>query len=345
MIRIKILAKRPVSAFHFGPLVKPPAGFSFILDPQARSYDWLLVYDDLPSRGGERFPMSDEVLACPPEKTMLLTYEPSSIKLYGRDYTRQFGMVLTSHEPSRLAHPMRRNVPPVSVWYYGDDADIDIAPCNKTQSMSFFASAKSEGHTMHRLRYDFSAQLQDYFGARAEIFGRPHRYIEKKNAALDTFKYTVALENHIAEHHWTEKISDAFLGLSFPFYAGCPNLFSYFPAESFQPIDMRDAAAAIEIIEAAQKTDLYDKSLPALVEARRRVIENYGLAHFVATAIDAAEGRPAPYVPQNGGRIVSRRRMRLGSPIAFLRYAFEKAENRRYFHRQMQAYRATVKTM
>ncbi len=344
MIRIKVLAKKPVSAFHFGDMVALPKDVQFILDPHARDYDWLVVYDDLPPRRQERFPMSDEKLACPPENTILVTYEPASVKVYGRDYTRQFGIVLTSHEPTRLAHPHRRNVPPVSVWYYGDDSDLFTQDPPKDHNLSFFASAKSEGHTMHRLRYEFSQRLQDHFAQDSDIFGRPHRYVDKKKAALDMYKYTVALENHLSPDHWTEKLSDAFLGLCLPFYAGCPNAADYFPAESYIPLDMRDADGAIALMEKAMRDNAYENALPALREARRRVIEDYGLAHYILQAIDVAAPERGRYVPRNQGRILSRRRMRVRSPLAFLRYAYEKGENRLYFNRQMQAYRATVAT-
>lgn len=341
MIRIKVLAKLPVSAAHFGAMAKIPKDATFILDPSAREYDWLLVYDDLPPRNGERFSMSDEVLACPPENTILLTYEPSSIKVYGHDYASQFGMVMTSHEPNRLPHPLRRDVPPVSAWYYGDEMDLLPEPPLKTETLSFFASGKSEGHTMHRLRYEFSERVHAHFRDRSQLFGRPHRFIEKKSEALDSFRYTLALENHLSPHHWTEKLSDAFLGYCLPFYAGCPNASDYFPTDSYVPIDMRDAQSAIETIEASIDRDIYARRLPAIIEARRRVIEEYGIAQFALAAIHAAEtGR---YVPRNGGRILSRRRMRLRTPLAFLRYAYEKAENRRYFNGQMAAYRARIK--
>ena len=71
---------------------------AFTFDPDARDYDWLVVYDDLPPVAGERFSDRVEVLACPPGNTLLITTEPSSIKTYGSAYTAQFGHVLTSQE-------------------------------------------------------------------------------------------------------------------------------------------------------------------------------------------------------------------------------------------------------
>ena len=74
----------------------------FVFDVDAREYDWLAVYHDLP-----RLPstFSEEELRCPPERTVLITTEPSSITVYGTDYLRQYGMVITSQEPWVISHP------------------------------------------------------------------------------------------------------------------------------------------------------------------------------------------------------------------------------------------------
>ena len=50
----------------------------------------------------------------------------------------------------------------------------------------------------------------------------------------------IAVENHIAPHHWTEKLSDSFLGYCLPFYIGCPNAADYFPEQSFIGLDIED---------------------------------------------------------------------------------------------------------
>jgi hypothetical protein len=47
----------------------------------------------------------------------------------------------------------------------------------------------------------------------------------------------------------TEKLADAFLGLTYPIYYGCTNLSGYFPDKSFTPIDITKPDQAISIIE------------------------------------------------------------------------------------------------
>ncbi len=77
-------------------------GCEFIFDSTCRDYDWLVISNELPSPDGRRNVPTSEELACPPEHTMLTTTEPSSIKIYGRAYTDQFGCVLTSQEDRGL---------------------------------------------------------------------------------------------------------------------------------------------------------------------------------------------------------------------------------------------------
>jgi hypothetical protein len=91
----------------------------FCFDPDARDYDWLVVYDDLPPSGPERFSRRVEELACPRAHTLFVTAEPSSIKVYGSDFLHQFGWLLTSQEPWATPHPHAIHAQPGLRWFYG----------------------------------------------------------------------------------------------------------------------------------------------------------------------------------------------------------------------------------
>jgi hypothetical protein len=346
-IRIKFVSKNGIKPFHFLQLKTRYPNLEFCLDVEDQSYDWFVVYDDLPATNGERFSAARELLACPAENTILLTYEPSSIKVYGDDYTRQFRYILTSHDADRLKHPGRLDYPPVGYWYYGDDTDLlgpdgsQNKPVTKSKDLSIFLSKKADGHTYHKLRFDFSMAVADHFGDRIDKFGWAYNFVEKKAEGLDPYKYTLALENHIGPHHWTEKLSDAFLGYALPFYAGCPNVSDYFPEDSFVAIDMMDISGSIEIIERAIRDNIHEKHLPAIIEARRRVIEDYNLPNFIGETIEQAEAVGAS-AAGNANRtaskaqnyILSRRRMRGSSIGHALRYNVQKIKNRYYYYKQ-----------
>ena len=328
--RIKFVSKNPIEHAHFAKLPNRHPEMEFVLDPTTRDYDWFVVYDDLPRNRDERFSLGSETLACPPENTILLTYEPSSVKLYGGDYADQFAYVLTSHEPMALSHVGRHDVPPVGKWYYGgvSDALRHTTPPPKTKQICIFMSAKQMGHTLHRKRYIFQKNLTQLL-PELDIYGWDIDYVEKKAECLDHYRYTIAVENHIGPHHWTEKLSDSFLGYCLPFYSGCTNATTYFPEESIVPIDMEDPRAAVDIIREAMASGEYERRLPAIIEARRRVVEEYNLANVVGDMIAKVAGNgyaevlaPLTQAP----RIYSRRRVVLRGPRAFVRYVFRKLQ-------------------
>ena len=89
-------------------------------------------------------------------------------------------------------------------------------------------SPKRMRHTLHHHRFNFMRDLMQLL-PEMHVYGRGARALDDKADALDAYRYHVAIENYIGPHHWTEKLSDAFLGLTLPFYAGCPNATDYFP--------------------------------------------------------------------------------------------------------------------
>ena len=300
----------------------------FIFDREARDYDWFVVYDDLPPHPGERFSTASESLACPRSRTLLITTEPAPIKLYGAGFLSQFGHVLTSQEPWVIRHPGAIFSQPALLWFYGRgsshgayDRMVASPPGPKVADVSTVCSAKRQTHTLHRTRYDFVQKLRVLL-PEMEVFGHGVRPIADKAEALDTYRYHIAIENHVCRHHWTEKLSDAFLGLCLPFYHGCPNAADYFPEESFIPIDLQDPADTARLVRSAIRAGEYERRLPAIREARRLVMERYSL---FATVSDIAT-RWNNSIPSNDGihpEILSRRSRRNQHPSHFAAYLFE----------------------
>mgnify|MGYP001083819458 CR=1 FL=1 len=120
-LRVKVVGSVPETIWlHQFPHGEPVWGAcAFVFDRAATDYDWLLVYDDLPARAGEAKKTSREALACPRAHTLLVTSEPSSVKIYGDAYTHQFGAVLTSQPEWALPHPQRIFSQPALQWFYG----------------------------------------------------------------------------------------------------------------------------------------------------------------------------------------------------------------------------------
>jgi hypothetical protein len=291
----------------------------FVFDPQARSYDWLAVYDNLPSLAKERFSARVEILPCPQENTILLTSEPSPIKTYGRAFTSQFGHVISSQETWAIRHSRQAYQQGGLRWLYGiggrhlqtvDEIAAHL-PVIKTRHVSIICSAKRNTQALHRKRLMFSMELARLM-PELDLFGRGIRPIDDKAEALDPYRYHVVIENYRAPHHWTEKLADAFLGCTLPFYYGAPNAGDYFPEQSFIAIDLKSPSEVARRIRAAIVDNEYAQRMPFILEARRRVIEEYNMISLIAHHVEAFDRRP---YEKMGGRILSQRQSRGAHPL------------------------------
>lgn len=253
---------------------------------------------------------------------MLITTEPANIKVYGTGFLRQFGWVLTSQEPWVIHHPRTIRSQTGMVWFYGENYDdiVTRAPETKTAKISTVCSIKQQTHTLHKRRYDFTQRLKAEI-PELEIFGHGVRHVERKNEALDAFKYHVTIENHVCPHHWTEKLADAFLGMCLPFYHGAPNAADYFPPESFIPINIHNFAASLARIQQALRDNEYEKRLPAIREARRLVIERYATFPQLVRLI---RKRHTPGAARPSGAILSRHLWRRRHPVGALVFGLER---------------------
>lgn len=335
LIKIKLLSKVSDDEWLRQLPDNQPAwgNCQFIFDRHVTDYDWLVVYNDLPASSGERFSISEELLACPRRHTLLITTEPSSIKTYGRGFTSQFGHILTSQEPWALPHPRRIYSQPALHWFYGLGKQHKIAfntllaaqPPDKQKIISTVCSSKKQRHTLHNRRYQFTQDLKKLL-PELDIYGHGVRDMDDKAESLDDYQYHIAIENHIGPHHWTEKLSDAFLGFTLPFYYGCPNAVDYFPAESFIPIDVNDVQGSYEIITRSIENNEYQKRLPYILEARKRVLEQYNLFAVLAREINSLHN--AGLSDEHPGMILSRRALRKKRPMTGLMDVFEKGRSR-----------------
>jgi hypothetical protein len=320
-IRVKLLTPGPAALWqHQFPGGNPIWGdCEFLFDREEEDYDWVVVYDDVPPRRGESRDAASEWMRCPAEHSVLVTTEPSSIKNYGTEFVRQFGVVLTSQEPWALPHPQRIYAQPALHWFYGVGESafrpfdqIASGPAvEKTRGLSMVFSPKAMRHTLHGRRHDFMKALMKHL-PQLEVFGRGARPLDDKADALDAYRYHVAVENHLGLHHWTEKLADPFLGLCLPFYAGCPNVADYFPPESYIPIDLDRPEASAEIIRSAMAGDEYRRRLPAIRKARDLVLYEYNLFAVLSREITRRHCAAAASTP---GRLLllSRHALRKGS--------------------------------
>jgi len=281
--------------------------YTFVHDAACTEYDWLVVYDEF-----ER----PERLSCPRERTILCTWEPISIKSYSKTYTRQFGHLLTNRPLSADQHPHPHLGRGYFYWFndrtYAENASVAIPP--KTKLISAVCSSKQMKHTKHFARYRLVETLSREISG-LEWFGHGVRGFGKKHEVLDPYRYHVVVENHIGEHHWTEKLSDALLSECLPFYAGDPAIGEALPDECVIPIPIDDPEQAAAIVREALSRDEYSKRMSAIVEARRLILTKYNFWAQVIAVIEGAAGEQVTE-PCRGEVVLPRRMLRLRNPMA-----------------------------
>lgn len=333
MTRVKFLSRLDADEWtrYFPEGSRCWGACEFVFERDARDYDWLVVYDELPAARGQTQKQAVEALACAPGNTLLVTTEPASIKCYGWHYARQFGHVLTTQPSWALPHPQRHFQQAANHWFYGNNppqrmthARLLAGPGPKSRQASMVGSTKAQRHTQHYRRFAFMQRLQQLM-PELDVYGRGFIPLPDKADALDDYRYHLCVENHLAPHHWTEKLSDAFLGRCLPFYAGAPNAADYFPEGSFVPIDMADPEGAVALLRRAIAECWYEQRLPLIEEARRRVLEEHHLFAVVARIVaEAGGGAPHPAAGAVSGRLLSRHALRR-SPAVALFHGLEKA--------------------
>lgn len=307
----------------------------FSFDVDLDEYDWLVVYHDLPRRPWD---ISKEKLKCPKENTVLVTTEPSTITVYGTDYLKQFGHIITSQEPWAILHPGAIFTQPGLLWFYGIpcpngipsyDGDIrtfDMIKAagvpEKTRLISTVCSIRGGSLTLHDARVRFTQELKDSFEV-LDVFGHGVKPFVDKAEVLDPYRYHITIENHVYDHHLTEKLPDAFLGYTLPFYHGCPNADDYFPVESFISIDINDFDKSLDIIKSTIANNEYEDRLPYIIEARQRVLEKYNLFSVLNHEI-TRHNNTTDHEVQSDNWIMNRSTFRICNPVAGIRTLCEK---------------------
>ncbi len=283
-------------------------GLSFTANAEERDYDWLVVYDEFARNHVV------EQLACPPEQTILVTQEPPNIKLYHPFYTHQFGYVLTTHDAELFSHPNWRRGQGCFIWLDGWDFDqhATAAPPEKTLGLSAVHSGKQMKHTDHNKRYRLLVSIRDNI-ENFDWYGFGVRELKNKYDALHPYRYHVVIENYNHPYHWSEKIADALIHYCLPFYAGDSALEEVLPADSFIRIPLDDHAEAVRIIQEAMSTNQYERRLPAIIEARQRLLSDYNLFAQLHNIISAHQQEPAAWKPNKS--VIKRRHLLRKNPL------------------------------
>ena len=246
----------------------------FIFDQPLKKCDYWIIFDDL---------IKAETTICNPKNIFLIMSEPPSVKYYHNKFLQQFATVITCHKKIKhpnvvFSHPQlpwRVGYQPPQKFFTQSYSDlIKIQKHKKEKLISVVCSTKTFTHG-HAIRFNFVKKLHQYFGNNIDIFGDGLKPIANKFDVIAPYKYHIAIENSSFEHYWTEKISDTFLGLSYPFYYGCPNISNYFPQNSFTTINIFKPQEAFAIIKKTIHNHQYEKSINSLYQAKKLILNKY----------------------------------------------------------------------
>lgn len=168
---------------------------------------------------------------------------------------------------------------------FQDIASFDFFS-NKHKEISCIANLDKKAFAGHINRANFVKFLKNtplpihYFGGE-----KSHNFIQTKLEALKDYRYSIAIENSSIPFYFSEKITDCFLAGCMPFYYGANNIADFFPKESFVWIDIHNPKESAKIIEDTLKEKKWEKNLDYIMEARRRVLEDYNFLQIMGEKI------------------------------------------------------------
>lgn len=295
MIKIKISTDSPD-----WPLIRQTPGSSgawedclFFVNQDVDECDWWFVCENL---------SKSEATMCPPGHIIFITAEPPRSRTYDPKFLGQFSAAITSHKD--LPHPKIILVQQALPWHIGVRRDKD-GTIKSYMNFDDFSKRGIENHPKsklasvissdkkytrgHRERLMFVDHLMKHLEGQVDLYGRGFAEVEDKWQAIAPYKYHIVLENSAFPHYFTEKLSDAFLGWSYPIYYGCSNIHEYFPPSSLVSIDISNPRQAVDQIKRVIFSDAYEKQIGQIEKARELVLRHYNLFPFLAEYVKSED--------------------------------------------------------
>lgn len=273
--------------------------FTFGLTPPAEA-EVLIVY----TRASWTVPTH-----LPRARTGFLAGEPEDIHPYSAAFLNQFALVVAPGD--RPLKTERLLESPALPWFVGLDFanpgsalgydDVAALPAPEKDDRISIVTSRKASTPYHRQRLAFIDRLVARIPDRVVLYGREFNPVADKKDALLPHRYHLALENGAGRFSWTEKLADPILCWSLPFYVGCENVEDELPRDALIRLDLNEPDAAIDTMLSAVDGDAWQARLPALTEARNRI-----LTHHNAMALFARMARQLAQAPRSGPPVMLR---------------------------------------
>ena len=267
--------------------------YKFHINSKIKTADVWIVFEDL----------KDKVEYCkvPKENVIYLNNETSFKKNYFFEnhmveFLNQFNFTYGCYPNLKQNHI---NTYPFLPWMihanHGDsifnktnlnyDFFSNFKNTEKQIEMSVICSNKKNTEN-HGLRVEFLKILKDHFKDNLQWFGNGFNEIENKFEVISNSKYHIVLENDSKYNLISEKLYDAYLGLSFPIYYGAPNINDYFDKNSLKTVNINDVSGSIATIENVIKNNLYENNLNLLTYEKEKVLNDYNLYNRICEIVE-----------------------------------------------------------
>jgi len=251
-------------------------GVQFSLDKLEQA-DYVLVLNKAPQ---------DTLVRCPPQHVWALMQEPPN-EMFATMHRGDPAYARIYTSDPRLSGERYIHSQPALAWHVDRDYD-QLARCGvpeKERGLSWVTSSQAV-FKGHRRRLAFLERIRDRVPF--DLYGRGFTPIADKWDGLVPYRYSLAVENFQNEYYWSEKLADCFLAWTMPLYWGCTRIADYFPPEAMIAIDIHDPQA-VEAIRGVLFSGAWERSLEAIGEARRRVLERYQLFPWMAGEVERHE--------------------------------------------------------
>lgn len=259
---------------------------SFVPYRAAKNPDFVLVLNSIATRW--------KLLRLAPERLWFASSEAANdVHAAWNDGQDDRSTTVTTARKTVLSVTGRSYIqsPPVTPtwWVHKDYQELSrTAYVSKTHDLSWVTSnfRNLEGH---RTRLNFLDQLKTKVDF--DLFGRGFSPVADKWDALAPYRYSIAFENTIAPHYFTEKLMDCFVCHTMPIYVGAPNIADYFPDKSIVVIDPSDPDVFNKIKDVVA-SNLWLDRMPYLLEAKKLVLNKYNMYARLADMFSAAANTP-----------------------------------------------------
>ena len=292
MINVKISLPGADSNSSFDNFIDPNSedlkNIKFHINNDIEEADFWFVFEDLYKQKEECLINREKIIYLNTETSYPNSYFQSThLKKYLNQFYRQYGCYETFNSNYKNTYPFLPwmiNYKTDNIVFSKKGLDVkglgSLENFEKTKNISVICSNKQITDN-HKMRYEFTRNVKDYFGSNIDWFGSGINTIEDKWVGLKEYKYHIVIENGQKNNLISEKLFDSYLGLSYPIYYGAPNVGDYFPTKSFKSIDINNFQEAIKVIENLLDSNTYEKSIESLKEARNLVLGKYNFLNRI----------------------------------------------------------------